>query len=133
MGQAPTQLAGIRPIRSTVRLSLMCKHNAESQPVDLALLMLGAEEIAYAPFCVYILRITRARLNFFTQSSHMHIHRADIPAYHGLVSPYILKQGLTAVDLIRICDKKFQQVEFLRGQVDLLIFNEDSAALPVKL
>lgn len=23
----------------------------------------------------------------------MHIHRADIPAYHGLVSPYILKQG----------------------------------------
>ena len=40
---------------------------------------------------------------------------------------------LTAVDLIRICDKKFQQVEFLRGQVDLLIFNEDAAALPVKL
>ena len=93
----------------------------------------SAEEVAHSPFCVYILRITRARLNFFTQSSHMHIHRADIPAYHGLVSPYILKQGLTAVDLIRICDKKFQQVEFLRGQVDLLIFNEDSAALPVKL
>ena len=82
---------------------------------------------------MHILRVTRARLDLLTKSSHMHIHRTDIPVYHGLVSPYMLKQGLAAVDLIRICDKKFQQVEFLRGQVDLLIFNEDSAALPVKL
>ena len=35
--------------------------------------------------------------------------------------------------LVRIRDKKFQKIEFLRSQVDLLVLDEDSAALSVEL
>ena len=80
---------------------------------------------------MYIFRLTGIGLDLFSQAADMYIYGTDISRI--FIAPYDIQKIFSAVYLVRIKYKEFQNIEFLGCQIDLSPANEYATSLTVQL
>ena len=87
--------------------------------------------IPHAPLGVHILGVSREGLYLFAKAPDMHINGTLVS---GIIpSLDKVQQILPAVNLLGMAEEKLENIEFLRGQVDLVPCDINSSVRDIKL